>query len=62
MDFFLCNDLFAGILNLTLAPNRKKKRIKWAEDTIDNEHMGKHKSKSKDNTILTIYFTMPCVV
>lgn len=36
----------AGVLHLSLAPKRKKKSIKWSQDTVDNENMGKKKSKS----------------
>eukprot|EP01025_Chloroclados_australasicus_P047999 TRINITY_DN5426_c1_g1_i1.p1 TRINITY_DN5426_c1_g1~~TRINITY_DN5426_c1_g1_i1.p1 ORF type:complete len:123 (+),score=13.09 TRINITY_DN5426_c1_g1_i1:355-723(+) len=33
------------VAHLTLAPRRKKKSLKWSEDTVDNEHMNKKKSK-----------------
>ena len=36
----------AASLNLTLAPKRRKKTLKWTDDTVDNEGMGKKKSKS----------------
>ena len=36
----------AATLHLTLAPKRQKKAIRWTEDTVDNENMGKKKSKS----------------
>lgn len=38
--------LRAATVSLTLAPKRRKKTLKWTEDTIDNENMGKQKSKS----------------
>ena len=37
----------AGALHLTLAPKRRKKKaLKWSDDTVDNEGMGKKSSKS----------------
>ena len=41
----------ADILQLKLVPRKKKKKktgggVRWTEDTVDNEHMGKKKSKS----------------
>lgn len=39
--------LLAGVLHLTLEPKRRKKKaLKWADDTVDNEGMGKKSSKS----------------
>jgi len=43
--------LIAESVRLTLLPKKKpKKKLKWSEDTIDNENMGKKKSKSKSLT------------
>lgn len=36
----------ADIVTFTVKP-RKQGGIRWTEDTIDNEHMNKKKSKSK---------------
>jgi Protein phosphatase inhibitor len=37
----------AGPVNMLLqAPKRRKKSIKWTEDTVDNEDMNKKRSKS----------------
>lgn len=38
-------DTPAGVLHLTLAPKRRKKSLKWSQDTVDNENLGKRKSK-----------------
>lgn len=47
----------AGVLHLTLAPKRRKKLLKWSKDTVDNESMGKKKSKSLyPARILLIFF------
>eukprot|EP00892_Ulva_mutabilis_P000605 jgi/Ulvmu1/10545/UM064_0083.1 len=34
-----------GVMHLALAPKRRKKTIKWSDDTVDNEDLGKKKSK-----------------
>lgn len=33
--------------NYTLRLHPPPRRIQWAEDVVDNEHMGKKKTKSK---------------
>lgn len=38
----------AGVLKLRGGPSRRQKVV-WREDTIDNEGMGKKKSKSKSH-------------
>lgn len=38
----------AESVRLTLVPRKKpKKKLKWADDTVDNEHLGRKKSKSE---------------
>eukprot|EP00741_Cyanophora_paradoxa_P011831 tig00020564_g11434.t1 len=34
-----------AVLTLQLKPKKKKKGVKWTEDTVDNEFSGKKKSK-----------------
>lgn len=46
---------FAGVLHLTLAPKRRKKTIKWSTDTVDNEGMGKKKSKSSQSSLYKLF-------
>ena len=42
----LIRSLVAETVTLTLFPRKKpKKKLKWAEDTVDNENMGRKKSK-----------------
>lgn len=42
------NTRLAASIRLVLNPPKKpKKSIKWSEDTVDNEHLGRRKSKSE---------------
>ncbi|EPQ52487.1 hypothetical protein GLOTRDRAFT_140219 [Gloeophyllum trabeum ATCC 11539] len=34
-----------GTLRLRGAPRRQRERVRWTDDVVDNEHMGKKKSK-----------------
>ena len=38
---------------------KAEKQVRWTEDTIDNEHMNKRKSKSKSNlTFLLVVYSL----
>ncbi|KAL7636012.1 UNVERIFIED_CONTAM: hypothetical protein RMT77_013830 [Armadillidium vulgare] len=37
--------LSSGVVRLKLNKNEERKKVKWTNDTVDNEHMGKKKSK-----------------
>ena len=38
---------------------KAEKQVRWTEDTIDNEHMNKRKSKSKSNlTYLPVVYSL----